>query len=68
MRIDSAAGDTSALLAGGEGRPEALLGGWHIAFTGGAVVLSLAALALVTLVRRRHLAHVEVDAAVPGAA
>ena len=48
--------------------PLALLGGWHVAFTGGAVVLGLAALSLVVLLRRRHLAHVNVDAAVPVAA
>jgi uncharacterized protein (TIGR03382 family) len=45
-----------------------LLDGWHVAFVGGAVVLALAALALVVLLRRRHLAHVDVDAAVPVAA
>jgi len=59
---------TTSLLAGGAARPAALLGGWHVAFTGGAIVLALAALSLVVLVRRRHLADVDVDVAVPVAA
>jgi EmrB/QacA subfamily drug resistance transporter len=63
-----AANHTTSLLASGTARPLALLSGWHVAFTGGAVVLALAALALVVLLRRRHLAHVNVDAAVPVAA
>jgi EmrB/QacA subfamily drug resistance transporter len=63
-----AANHTTSLLASGTARPIALLNGWHVAFTGGAVVLALAALSLVVLLRRRHLAHVDVDAAVPVAA
>jgi EmrB/QacA subfamily drug resistance transporter len=63
-----AANHTTSLLASGTARPLALLNGWHVAFTGGAVVLALAALTLVVLLRRRHLAHVDVDAAVPVAA
>jgi EmrB/QacA subfamily drug resistance transporter len=63
-----AANHTTSLLASGTARPLALLNGWHVAFTGGAVVLALAALTLGVLLRRRHLAHVDVDAAVPVAA
>jgi len=63
-----AANHTTSLLASGTARPLALLDGWHVAFTGGAVVLALAALSLVVLLRRRHLAHVDVDVAVPVAA
>jgi EmrB/QacA subfamily drug resistance transporter len=63
-----AANHTTSLLTSGTARPLALLGGWHVAFTGGAVVLALAALSLVVLLRRRHLAHVDVDVAVPMAA
>jgi EmrB/QacA subfamily drug resistance transporter len=63
-----AANHTTSLLASGTARPLALLNGWHVAFTGGAVVLALAALTLVVLLRRRHLAQVDVDAAVPVAA
>jgi EmrB/QacA subfamily drug resistance transporter len=63
-----AANHTTSLLSSGTARSAALLGGWHVAFTGGAVVLALAALSLVVLLRRRHLAHVNVDAAVPVAA
>ena len=59
---------TTSLLADGATRPAALLGGWHVGFTGAAVVLALAALTLVLALRRRHLAHVDVDAAVPVAA
>jgi EmrB/QacA subfamily drug resistance transporter len=62
------ANHTATLLAQGASRPVALLGGWHVAFTGGAIVLGLAALTLVVLLRRRHLAHIDVDAAVPVAA
>jgi predicted MFS family arabinose efflux permease len=58
----------TSLLADGATRPAALLGGWHVGFTGAAVVLALAALTLVLALRRRHLAHVDVDAAVPVAA
>jgi EmrB/QacA subfamily drug resistance transporter len=63
-----AANHTTSLLASGTARPLALLNGWHVAFTGGAVVLALAALTLVVLLRRHHLAQVDVDAAVPVAA
>jgi EmrB/QacA subfamily drug resistance transporter len=59
---------TTSLLASGSSRAVALVGGWHVAFTGGAVVLGLAALSLVVMLRRRHLAVVDVDAAVPVAA
>ena len=63
-----AANHTTSLLTSGAARPVALLGGWHVAFTGGAIVLALAAGSLVVLLRRRHLALVDVDAAVPMAA
>jgi uncharacterized protein (TIGR03382 family) len=59
---------TTSLLTEGASRPAALLGGWHVGFTGGAIVLALAALTLVVALRRRHLAHIDVDAAVPVAA
>jgi EmrB/QacA subfamily drug resistance transporter len=62
------AGHTSSLLAGGAPRATALVGGWHVAFTGGAVVLGLAALTLVAALRRRDLSHIDMDAAVPVAA
>jgi len=59
---------TTSLLGDGTARATALVEGWHVAFTGGAVVLALAASFLVVLLRRRHLAVVDVDAAVPVAA
>jgi EmrB/QacA subfamily drug resistance transporter len=59
---------TTSLLANGSSRAAALVGGWQVGFTGGAVVLALAALSLVVMLRRRHLAHIDVDAAVPVAA
>jgi EmrB/QacA subfamily drug resistance transporter len=59
---------TTSLLADGASRPEALVGGWHVAFTGAAILLGSAAVSLVVLLRRRHLADVDVDAAVPVAA
>jgi len=59
---------TTSLLADGASRPEALVGGWHVAFIGGAILLGSAALSLIVLLRRRHLADVDVDAAVPVAA
>jgi EmrB/QacA subfamily drug resistance transporter len=55
---------TTSLLADGASRPDALVGGWHVAFTGGAILLASAALVLVVLLRRRHLAEVDLDAAV----
>ena len=58
----------TSVLAGGASRPEALLAGWQVGFTGGAIVLVLAALTLVVGLRRRDLEHVDVDAAVPVAA
>jgi len=62
------ANHATSVLAGGASRPEALLAGWHVGFTGGAIVLVLAALTLVVGLRRRDLEHVNVDAAVPVAA
>jgi uncharacterized protein (TIGR03382 family) len=59
---------TTSLLGDGAARATALVDGWQVGFTGGAVVLALAALSLVVLLRRRHLAVVDVDAAVPVAA
>jgi EmrB/QacA subfamily drug resistance transporter len=59
---------TTTLLTDGASRPDALVGGWHVAFTGGAILLGSAAVALVVMLRRRHLAHIDVDAAVPVAA
>jgi predicted MFS family arabinose efflux permease len=59
---------TTSLLTDGAARPEALVGGWHVAFTGGAILLGSAALTLVVALRRRHLAHVDLDAALPVAA
>src|SRR4051812_2232932 len=59
---------TTSLLADGASRPEALVGGWQVAFIGGAILLGSAALSLIVLLRRRHLADVDVDAAVPVAA
>jgi predicted MFS family arabinose efflux permease len=53
---------TTSLLASGASRPDALVGGWHVAFTGGALLLGSAAVALVVLLRRRHLAEVDLDA------
>jgi sugar phosphate permease len=61
------ANHTTSLLADGASRPAALVGGWQVGFTGGAIVLALAALTLVVALRR-HLAHIDVDAAVPVAA
>jgi EmrB/QacA subfamily drug resistance transporter len=62
------ANHATSVLADGASRPEALLAGWHVGFTGGAIVLALAALTLVGGLRRRDLEHVNVDAAVPVAA
>jgi EmrB/QacA subfamily drug resistance transporter len=62
------ANHATSVLADGASRPEALLAGWHVGFTGGAIVLVLAALTLVVGLRRRDLEHVNVDAAVPVAA
>jgi EmrB/QacA subfamily drug resistance transporter len=62
------ANHATSVLADGASRPEALLAGWHVGFTGGAIVLVLAALTLVLGLRRRDLAHVDLDAAVPVAA
>jgi EmrB/QacA subfamily drug resistance transporter len=59
---------TTTLLSDGVARPDALVGGWHVAFTGGAILLGSAALSLVVMLRRRHLAHVDLDAALPVAA
>jgi EmrB/QacA subfamily drug resistance transporter len=59
---------TTSLLADGASRPVALVGGWHVAFIGGAILLGSAALSLIVLLRQRHLADVDVDAAVPVAA
>ena len=55
-------------LAAGATRPEALLSGWQVGFTGGAIVLVLSALTLVFGLRRRDLAKVDLDVAVPVAA
>jgi EmrB/QacA subfamily drug resistance transporter len=59
---------TTSLLADGASRSAALVAGWHVAFIGGAILLGSAALTLIVLLRRRHLAHVDVDAALPVAA
>ncbi|TML07127.1 MAG: MFS transporter [Actinobacteria bacterium] len=63
-----AANHATSALADGASRPAALLAGWQVGFTGGAIVLILAALTLVLALRRRDLEHVDVDAAVPVAA
>jgi len=55
-------------LAAGATRSEALLSGWQVGFTGGAIVLVLSALTLVFGLRRRDLAKVDLDVAVPVAA
>jgi predicted MFS family arabinose efflux permease len=55
---------TTSLLAGGASRPDALVGGWHVAFTAGAILLAASAVTLIALLRRRHLAEVNLDAAV----
>jgi EmrB/QacA subfamily drug resistance transporter len=60
-----AANSATSQLASGATRPEALLAGWHVGFTGGAIVLILAAMTLVLGLRRRDLASVDLDAAVP---
>jgi EmrB/QacA subfamily drug resistance transporter len=62
------ANHATSVLADGATRPEALLAGWQVGFTGGAIVLILAALTLVVGLRRRDLEHVNLDAAVPVAA
>jgi EmrB/QacA subfamily drug resistance transporter len=62
------ANHATSVLADGGSRPEALLAGWQVGFTGGAIVLILAAVTLVVGLRRRDLEHVSVDAAVPVAA
>jgi MFS family permease len=63
-----AANHATSELASGATRPEALLAGWQVGFTGGAIVLILAAMTLVLGLRRRDLASVDLDAAVPVAA
>jgi EmrB/QacA subfamily drug resistance transporter len=62
------ANHATSVLADGASRPAALLAGWHVGFTGGAIALVLAALTLVLALRRRDLEHINVDAAVPVAA
>jgi predicted MFS family arabinose efflux permease len=59
---------TTTLLSDGAARPDALVGGWHVAFVGGAILLGTAAMTLVVALRRRHLADIDVDVAVPVAA
>jgi EmrB/QacA subfamily drug resistance transporter len=61
-----AAGHTKAL--GGANDPEALVAGFHWAFAGGAIFM-LAALGVMTLLlRQRHVARIEAEAASPAAA
>src|SRR5436190_6744794 len=62
------ANHATSALADGASRPEALLAGWHVGFTGGAIVLVLAAFTLVVGLRQRDLEQINVDAAVPVAA
>jgi hypothetical protein len=44
-------------------RVSALVGGYQVAFTGGAVLLGTAAVLLMVLLRRRHLEGFDVEAA-----
>jgi MFS family permease len=57
-----AANHTSSLLADGSSAPAALVGGFHVAFAAGAGLLALAAVLLVAMLRRRHVASLDLDA------
>jgi hypothetical protein len=59
-----AADRTSSLLSGGgaHGQAAALVGGFHVAFAAGAGLLALAAVLLLTMLRRRHVASLDLDA------
>jgi EmrB/QacA subfamily drug resistance transporter len=58
-----AASRTSSLLAGSaSSQHAALLGGFHLAFGVGAGLLALAALLLLAMLRRRHVATLDLDA------
>ena len=59
-----AASRTSSLLGAGAGNSQhaALLGGFHLAFGVAAGLLALAALLLVAMLRRRHVATLDLDA------
>ncbi len=59
-----AASHTSSLLSSGVsgGQHAALLGGFHVAFAVGAGLLALAAVLLVAMLRRHHVASLDLDA------
>jgi MFS family permease len=59
-----AAAHTSSLLSGhvAGGQPAALVSGFHVAFAVGAGLLALAAVLLVAMLRRRHVATLDLDA------
>ena len=59
-----AASRTSSLLSSnaGGGQHAALLSGFHLAFAIGAGLLALAAVLLVAMLRRRHVATLDLDA------
>ncbi|MGH2864256.1 MAG: MFS transporter [Solirubrobacteraceae bacterium] len=59
-----AASRTGSLLSGhaGGGQSAALLSGYHLAFAAGAGLLAFAALLLVTMLRRHHVATLDLDA------
>lgn len=65
-----AADRTSGLLAGTHRvtASSAEVGGFHLAFLGGAIMLAVGAVLMSVLLRRRHLAHVDVTAPIPVAA
>ncbi len=65
-----AADRTSTLLAGHPHAGSALaqsatVSGFHVAFLGGTILMAAAALLIATLLRRHHLAHVDVSAPAP---
>jgi EmrB/QacA subfamily drug resistance transporter len=60
---------TSRTASAGGSTASALVAGWHVAFLGGAVLMGSAFLLILLVLRRRHVAHLDLDpAAVPVAA
>jgi EmrB/QacA subfamily drug resistance transporter len=57
-----AANQTTSSLAGGAGQAAALVSGFHVAFAVGAGMLAFGAIILVVMLRRHHVAAVDLDA------
>jgi flagellar biogenesis protein FliO len=52
----------------GVSQAEALVSGFHVAFAGGALFMVLALVLFVSLLRKRHVARIEAEAAAPAPA